>query len=117
MGTIHLENMEFFSYHGHFKEENIVGNHFIVNLWLETDLIPAGQSDQLSDALNYVEAWNVVNEEMKTPSSLIEHVALRILTQLHVKFGPQLKKAKIKLSKLNPPVGGKLENISVIMEK
>lgn len=117
MGKIHLENMEFYAYHGHFKEENVVGNKFIVNLWLDTDTLPAGNSDQLEDALNYVEAWEIVNQEMKIPSSLIEHVAQRILDSLYKKFGKQLDHAKIKLAKMNPPVGGKLESISVELEK
>jgi len=117
MGQIHIENMEFYAYHGHFKEENVVGNRFIVNLWLDTNLEAAGKSDHLEDALNYVEAWNIVKEQMEITSSLIEHVGQRILDRLYEKFSTQLAHAKVKVSKVNPPVGGKIDCISVIMEK
>ena len=117
MGQIHIENMEFYAYHGHFEEENVVGNKFIVNLWLDTDTTPVAKSDQLADALDYVEAWKIVEQEMNKTSKLLEHVAERILKALYTKFGKQLEHAKVKVSKMNPPVGGKLDCISVELEK
>ena len=41
MGLIQIENMEFYAFHGHFKEERIVGNKFIVDLTIETDMTNA----------------------------------------------------------------------------
>jgi len=38
MGLIQIENMEFYAFHGHFKEERIVGNKFLVDLTIETDM-------------------------------------------------------------------------------
>ena len=37
MSVIQIEKMEFYAYHGHFKEEQIVGNRFLINLKIETD--------------------------------------------------------------------------------
>ena len=56
MGLIQIENMEFYSYHGHFKEERIVGNKFLVNLSIETDMKASSASDNLKDAVNYQRA-------------------------------------------------------------
>ena len=38
MGLIQIENMEFYSFHGHFREEQIVGSRFLVDLTIETDM-------------------------------------------------------------------------------
>ena len=52
MGKIIIEEMEFYAFHGHYQEEQIVGNRFLVDLELEADLSSAAQSDQLEDAVN-----------------------------------------------------------------
>ncbi len=36
MGKIIIEDMEFYAFHGHYKEEQIVGNRFLVDLEIET---------------------------------------------------------------------------------
>ena len=38
MALIEINNMEFYAFHGHFKEEQIVGNKFLIDLTLEADL-------------------------------------------------------------------------------
>jgi len=116
MGEIHLEDMEFYAFHGHFKEEQIVGNRFLVNLTLKTDMEKAGQSDQLDDALNYQTAYEIVQEEMNKKSHLLEHIARRILDALYQRFDT-LEHAHIKVSKMNPPMGGKMNSVSVTMER
>ena len=35
MGLIQIENMEFYSFHGHFREEQIVGSRFLVDLTIK----------------------------------------------------------------------------------
>jgi 7,8-dihydroneopterin aldolase/epimerase/oxygenase len=52
MGLIKIENMEFYAFHGHYREEQIVGNKFIVDLTLETDMEKPMKSDSLKDAVN-----------------------------------------------------------------
>ena len=54
MGTILLEGMEFFSFHGCFKEEQIIGTRFIVDLVVDVDTMVAEQSDSLHDTADYV---------------------------------------------------------------
>ncbi|MEI6142536.1 MAG: dihydroneopterin aldolase [Mariniphaga sp.] len=116
MGVIEIEGMEFFAYHGHYAVEQVVGNRFIVNLTLGTDCEKAAESDNLEDALNYQIVYEVVSEEMNIKSRLLEHVAGRILDRLYGKFG-ELTHAKIKISKLNPPMGGQIDRVSVTLER
>jgi dihydroneopterin aldolase len=112
MGLIQIENMEFYSFHGHFKEERIVGNRFIVNLTIETDMKMPSESDNLRDALNYQRAYEIVKQQMEIKSYLLENIAKRILDSLYAEM-KGIQKATVKVSKINPPMGGKIGSVSV----
>lgn len=114
MGIVEIEGMRFYAYHGHFEAEQIVGNEFLVDLSLETDCSAAAASDNLEDALNYQAVFDTVKKEMQVTSQLLEHVAGRILDALFAKFSV-IHKARIKVSKLNPPMGGQIEKASVTL--
>jgi len=116
MGLIQIENMEFYAFHGHFKEEQIVGNKFIVDLTIETDMSIPAKSDNLKDAVNYQKAYQIVKSEMGKKSYLLENIAGRILESLYSEMTGIIK-AKIKVSKMNPPMGGKIGAVSVVMER
>ncbi len=112
MGIISLEGMEFFSYHGCFTEEQIIGTRFIVDLNFETDTSPAEISDDLKQTINYQTVYRLVKKEMDIKAHLLEHVARRILKAVTNAF-PEIKSANVKVSKLNPPLGGKIDKVSV----
>jgi dihydroneopterin aldolase len=116
MGTIHIEGMEFYSFHGHFKEEQIVGNKFLVDLMMETDMTKASESDELHDAVNYQTAYKLVKREMEKKSRLLENIAQRILDTLHAEL-PGVIKATVTIRKMNPPMGGKMRSVSVTLSK
>ncbi len=111
-GVIELEEMEFYAYHGHFKEEQIVGNKFLVNITIETDCSKAAKTDELEDALNYVSIYEITKEEMAVKSYLLESLVGRIINRIHSEF-PQIISSKVKVSKLNPPMGGRMEKVSI----
>jgi dihydroneopterin aldolase len=116
MGLIQIENMEFYSFHGHFKEERIVGNKFLVNLTVETDMEVPSESDNLKDAVNYQRVYEIVKQQMEVKSHLLEHIAGRILDAIYSET-KGIKKATVKVSKLNPPMGGKIGSVSVILSR
>lgn len=116
MGVIRIEQMEFYSYHGHYAEERIVGNRFLVDLMMETDCVKASKSDVLDDALDYQRAYELVKEQMNEKSYLLEHIARRILDTLFKNFD-SLEKAEVKVSKMNPPMGGKIKAVSVSLSR
>lgn len=111
MGQIELEGMEFYACHGYYPSEKKIGAKFIVNLTITTDCEKAGRSDKLEDTLNYQKAYQLVKEEMAITSDLLEHVATRILDRLYHEI-PEIKQAKVKISKMNPPMGGQIEKVS-----
>lgn len=116
MGLIKIENMEFYSFHGHFKEERIVGNKFLVDLTIETDMTVPAESDNLKDAVNYQRIYEIVKQQMELKSHLLEHIAGRILDAVYAEV-KGIAKVKVKVSKMNPPMGGKIGSVSVVMEK
>jgi dihydroneopterin aldolase len=112
MAQISIEGMEFFAYHGCFKEEQIIGTRFMVDLFLETDTQQAEVTDDLHKTVNYQSVYGFVREEMAVKSKLLEHVGRRILTRIMNEF-PQVTDCSIKISKMNPPVGGVVERVSI----
>ena len=116
MSKIILENMEFHAFHGCLDHEKQLGNTFIVSVNMDLSTDKAGKSDELHDTLNYQLVYDVVKEQMEIPSKLIEHVGQRILDSIFNSF-PQIKKLKVKLSKLNPPLGGKVQSVSIELKK
>jgi len=115
MSIISIEGMEFFAYHGCFAEEQIIGTKFNIDLFLELSTDKAEKSDHLEDTVNYQSVYLLVKEEMKTTSKLLEHVARRILDKIELTF-PEVEKARIKIRKLNPPLGGKMDFVSLELE-
>jgi dihydroneopterin aldolase len=101
-GIIELEEMEFYAYHGCFKEEKVVGNRFIVNIAIKTDMTLPIKSDKINDALNYMKVYELVRQEMQQTSNLLENLTARIIETLYQNF-PQIKWTRVKVSKMNPP--------------
>lgn len=116
MGVIRIDDMEFYAFHGHYHEEQIVGSHFMVDVMIETDTGKAGRSDELHDTLNYQTAYLIVKREMEKTSNLLEHIATRILDALFAEL-PGIIKASVRVSKLNPVMGGRIGRVSVEVSK
>lgn len=116
MGNIEIEGMEFYAYHGHFIQEQVVGNKFLVNVSIQTDCDKAGLSDNLKDALDYQKVYMLIKEEMDKKSFLLENICKRILDRLYGEFSI-IEKATIKVSKINPPMGGQIEKVSITMSR
>ena len=105
IGTIELEGMEFRAFHGCREREKVVGNDFVVDFRGEMDMSAAAESDDLRNAVNYAEIYEVIKEEMAKPSDLLEHVTGRIVKALEEKF-PQFISFSVRVSKKRPPVSG-----------
>jgi dihydroneopterin aldolase len=73
-------------------------------------------SDNLKDAVNYQRVYDIVKSQMEMKSHLLEHIAGRILDAIYTEM-KGIEKVTIKVSKLNPPMGGKIGSVSVVMSK
>lgn len=116
MSKIILENMEFHAFHGCLDFEQQLGNTFIVDISMELDTTQSGFTDNLENTLNYQLVYDVVKAQMEIPSKLIEHAGQRIMDNIFDQF-QQINELKVRLSKLNPPLGGKVERVTIELKK
>ena len=116
MGIIKVENIRVFAHHGCLTEETKIGSDYRINLEVKADLQPSAQTDMLSDTVDYVFLNKVIREEMAKPSHLLETVAKRILTRIF-KEDQLVKKATVWVSKVNPPIGGDVEMVTIKMSQ
>ncbi len=116
MSKIAIEGMEFFSYHGHFEEESVIGTNFILDLEFETDTSSAEVTDNLEETVNYLSVYLSVKKQMDKSSLLIENVARRIVDALFVEYDA-MDSIKLKFTKVNPPLGGKMKGVSITIKE
>jgi len=116
MGKLVVEGMKFHAFHGCNPEEAKIGGNYLVDVTVNTDFSKPSSSDKLSDAVDYVAIYNITKKEMSVRSHLIEHVAQRIYDSVKKTF-PEVKKIKVKVEKLNPPIGGDAKSVSAIIRK
>ena len=116
MGTIKISNIRVYAYHGCLVEEGKIGSDYRIDLSVKANLKPSAKTDQLADTVDYVHLNRIVKQEMAVRTKLLETVADLILDRILLEM-PLVNKAKIKVSKLNPPIGGNVEMVSIIMER
>ena len=71
-------------------------------------------SDNLKDTIDYVVLQRIVAEEMEIRSKLLEHVGQRIINKVLLK-APLVNYVKVTVSKVNPPIGGDVAEVSVTL--
>ena len=116
MGFIKLKNIKVYAYHGCLVEEKMIGSDYRVDLKVKADLTTSAASDRLADTVDYVHLNHIVKEEMAIRSKLLEHAAERILARI-LKELPLVEKAIIDVSKINPPIGGNVEMVTITRER
>lgn len=114
MGMIALEGMEFFAYHGFYKEEQKIGNKYAIDLRIYTDLQMAAESDDLKQTINYETVYDLVKKVMGKKHKLLEHVGYAIIEAIRSTF-TDIDQVEISVSKFNPPIGGVCERARVVL--
>jgi dihydroneopterin aldolase len=116
LDTINLNNIRVYAYHGCLPEETKIGSDYKVDISVDANLNTSAESDELCDTVDYVHLNKIVKEEMAVASKLLEHVAKRILDRIFAEL-EIVKKAQVKVAKLNPPLGGDVEDVSITLSK
>ncbi|MFD2917069.1 dihydroneopterin aldolase [Psychroserpens luteus] len=114
MGIIKVENIRVFANHGCLKEETKIGSNYRVDIEIKANLQKSSKTDELSDTVDYVLLNRIAKEEMQKPSKLLETVVKRMLTRIFAEE-KLIKKATVSVSKLNPPIGGDVESVTIKM--
>lgn len=116
MDKIEISDIRLFASHGCLKEESIIGSDYSVDLAVWADLSKASKTDLLSDTVDYVHLHKIVKEEMKIPSKLLEHVNTRIISRIFNEI-QAIEEVRVSVAKINPPIGGDVASVKVILYK
>jgi len=116
IGKVELEGLEFHAFHGLYPHERVSGNWFEVDIAVETDFSIAATTDELAGTVNYEVLFRIVKDEMDKPSKLLESVAEKIVTDVLMEL-PAALSVSLKISKLNPPIGGKAKRATISLFK
>jgi len=115
MGKIFLKNIRLYAYHGCLDEEEKIGSDYVVNVVVHTELEKSSFSDELSDTVDYVSLHAIVKEEMAVRAKLLENVADRIIKRIFREH-EEVSRARVKVAKQNPPIGGNVEEVAVALD-
>lgn len=116
MDCIALEELEFFSYHGYYPEENKIGNRYNIDIYVYADVSNAAKTDRLSGTVNYEKIFRIAKKNTEESVKLLEHLAYKIIGDLFISF-PEVQKVKVNVCKFNPPIGGVCKWAKVSLER
>ena len=116
MGIIKVNNIKLFAFHGCLDEEAKIGSWYKVDVSVKADLKKSAKTDELADTVDYVHLNHIVKEEMAIRSKLLEEVAQRILDRFFKELR-MIRKATVSVAKINPPIGGNVEEVVIILSK
>ncbi len=115
-GLIAVEGMLFHAYHGFYAEERHRGGQFRVDVYLTVNMLQAAESDKLENTINYETVSDIARKVMDEKHHLLEHLAYRVLEQIGSEMKTVLS-AKVRISKLHPPLPHYVERVFVELEK
>ena len=116
MGIIQVNNIKLYAFHGCLDEEAKIGSEYRVDVEVKASLKKSAKTDELADTVDYVHLNHIIKEEMAIRSKLLEEVAQRILDRFFREL-KMIRKAKVSVSKINPPIGGNVEEVVIILKK
>lgn len=116
MALISLEGMEFYGYHGVHKHERETGCSYEVDVYLYTSLSFDDWDDDLSKTLDYETAYNLCLGVMQENHNLLETLCHLMIERIS-KSLQNLEKIEVKVSKLAPPLKGRVKRSFVMLEK
>jgi dihydroneopterin aldolase len=110
-----LEGLQFFGHHGDVAAERALGGRVDVDVEIRSDLKPAGRSDQLHDALDYVRCYEAVRHVVETRQhNLLETVAEEIAAALLA--DARVDSVRVRVAK-QPPLAGVFRRFAVVIER
>lgn len=117
LDEIHICNLEVFANHGVYPEENVLGQKFVLDVFLYLDTSKAGQSDALDDSINYGQVAAYLEQEMKSQNDkLLERIAERLARGV-LKTYPLVRTVSMEVKKPWAPVMRHIDYASVKIQR
>ena len=112
--TIRLDGIYVRAFHGCYDLEQQVGNRFRVDVVIRTPLGNLPATDDVTQAVNYLTVYEIVERTMQRTQRTIEVAASNIINAIKGEF-PQIVEVECTVSKIAPPLGGKIDKVSVTL--
>lgn len=112
--TIRLDGIYLRAYHGCYDLEQQVGNRFRVDLAIRTPLGDLPATDDVTQAVNYLTVYEIVERTMQRTQRTIEAAASNIIAAVKGAF-PEIVEVECTVAKIAPPLGGKIDRVSVTL--
>lgn len=117
MDVINIKQLEVFANHGVLREENILGQKFLVSASLYVDTRQAGREDNLDLSVNYALVCDTIRAFMKDNTfKLIEAVAEKLAEKILLEFD-KIKSIKLEIRKPWAPIMQSVDYVSVEIER
>lgn len=116
---LQLRDVLLYGRHGVLPEETTLGNQYRVNLRLRTSAeFFNPDEDNILSTISYADLYEIVESQMKIPSSLLETVAVRIQCEIlerwpDIERGGIIEGGEIEIVKLAPPIPGMIGEAAV----
>ena len=113
--TIRLDGIYLRAFHGCYDLEQQVGNRFRVDIVIRTPLGDLPATDDVTQAVNYLTVFEIVERTMQRTQRTIEAAASNVIAAIKEAF-PQIVEVECRVTKLAPPLGGKVGRVSVTLK-
>lgn len=115
ISEIKLEGMHFHAPHGFYDWERKQNNYFTIDLLVRTPCLLDPEDDLLEGTFNYETAYLLVSKIMKEPVQLLETICKKIIIEVLGSTNVKILSIEVKVSKLQPPLPGRVKSSSVKM--
>jgi len=111
--AIFIRGLLVHAHHGVMSHEAKVGQRFVIDLELQIDLAPAGQSDRLADTASYSAIVETATEAFtRTSYRLVEAAASRVAEAVLAAF-PNIAAVQVTVHKPHAPIAAIFGDVGV----
>lgn len=114
MYTIHLHQLSFWGYHGIHEEEQTIGNTFLVDVDVQIKMTQAIRT--LSDTLDYVRCYEIIQKRMSQPTHLLENIAEDIISAIQAADN-RVSSIQCTIRKPSPPIQHFVGSVGITLNK
>jgi dihydroneopterin aldolase len=115
--TIFITGIVIHARHGVMDHETEVGQRFVIDLELYTDLSEPSRSDRLADTVSYADVVATTTAAFKTVSyKLLERAAGAVADAILSHF-PRIRAVKVTVHKPHAPIAAIFDDVGVVLTR
>ncbi|MET4797534.1 dihydroneopterin aldolase [Bradyrhizobium sp. LB11.1] len=115
--TIFVTGLSIHARHGVMEHETEVGQRFVIDLELYTDLSEPSRSDRLSDTVSYADVVATTTSAFKnTNYKLLERAAGAVADAILSHF-PRIRAVKITVHKPHAPIAAIFDDVGIMLTR